>query len=212
MFTHCETANALLSCWFEDGLESPAGARRLIERCFRHNPDFDRLLEARFGTLTARVAAGDFAHWRQGPWSALAALIALDQLPRNLHRGTARAYAYDGHALELAGHVHDAGFAGQLPPLAAAFLYLPWEHAEDLQLQRLSVAGYEALRLRADAAARPILEEWVAAGREHLEVIERFGRFPHRNVLLGRESTGEEEAWLANGGPHWGQVAKTDQD
>lgn len=210
MQTCCPIANELLACWFEDALASRSGARRLIERCFRHNPDFDRALRERFGSLPAQVAAGEFDHWRQTPLTALAALIALDQLPRNIHRGTPQAFAFDAHALALASHAHDAGYPAQLHPLAGAFFNLPWEHAEDIELQRRSVAGYLWQHGRADAEFAPILHEWVMAGRDHLEVIERFGRFPHRNLILGRESTAAERAWLASGGKHWGQVVTTD--
>ena len=210
MQTACPIANQLLACWFEDGLQSAAGARRLIERCFRYNPDFDRRLTADFGTLPARVAGGEFDHWRSTPLTALAALIALDQLPRNLHRGTPQAYAFDAHALALTSYAHDVGFPEQLHPLAGAFFNLPWEHAEDLELQRRSVAGYRWQHSRAGAEFAPVLHDWVVAGRDHLEVIERFGRFPHRNPILGRESTAEERAWLASGGKHWGQVAPQD--
>ena len=152
MLTTCATANALLGCWFEDGLESPAGARRLIDRCFRHNPEFDRLLTARFGSLPTRVAAGEFDYWREQPETALAALIALDQLPRNLYRGRAQAYDFEQLALELAHFAHAAGYPEQLHPLAGAFFNLPLEHAEDLALQERSVAGYLKQHARADAA------------------------------------------------------------
>jgi len=210
MLTTCATANALLACWFEDGLESPAGARRLIDRCFSHNPEFDRALTTRFGSLPARVAAGEFEHWREQPETALAALIALDQLPRNLYRGRAQAYAFDQLALELAHYAHAAGYPEQLHPLAGAFFNLPLEHAEDLALQERSVAGYLKQHARADADFAPLLHEWVIAGRDHLEVIARFGRFPHRNAIIGRESTLEEREWLTSGGKHWGQVAVSD--
>ena len=200
MITSCATANALLACWFEDGLDSTAGGRRLIDRCFRHNPEFDRELTMRFVSLPARVAAGEFDHWREHPETALAALIALDQLPRNLYRGRAEAYAFDQHALELAHFAHAAGYPEQLHPLAGAFFNLPLEHAEDLALQERSVAGYLKQHARADAAFAPLLHEWVSAGRDHLEVIARFGRFPHRNALLGRVSTPQERAFLTAGG------------
>jgi uncharacterized protein (DUF924 family) len=206
----CAVATELLTCWFEDSLSSPAAARRFMNRCFNHHPEFDRELAARFDTLPERVLAGDFAHWRSEPATALAALLALDQLPRNLYRGTPRAFAYDHAALELARHAHAAGWPDALHPLAGAFFNLPFEHAEDLELQRRSVAGYTHQQSRADPGFAELLGDWVVAGRDHLEVIERFGRFPHRNPILGRESTPEELAWLANGGKHWGQVAVTD--
>jgi len=207
MTVTCAVADELLSFWFGDAVSSGAAARRFIDRCFGHHPDFDRALTERFASLPGRVAAGEFAHWRAQPRTALAALIALDQLPRNIHRGTPRAYAFDAAARELAAHAHAAGYPDALHPLEGAFFNLPWEHAEDVELQRRAVAGYVRQHARADAEFAPLLKEWVAAGHDHLEVIERFGRFPHRNPILGRESTAEELAWLANGGKHWGQVA-----
>lgn len=202
----CAVATELLACWFADGLGSPAAARRLMDRCFNHHPTFDRELTERFAALPDRVLAGEFTHWRDEPASALAALLALDQLPRNMHRGTPRAFAYDAAALEIALHAHEAGFPDLLHPLAGAFFNLPFEHAEDLALQHRSVAGYSRQQARAEPGFAELLGDWVVAGRDHLEVIERFGRFPHRNPILGRESTAEELAWLANGGKHWGQV------
>jgi uncharacterized protein (DUF924 family) len=206
MTVPCPIADELLSFWFDDGLASSAAARRFVDRCFGYHPEFDRALTARFASLPARVAAGEFAYWRAHPGTALAALIALDQLPRNIHRGTPHAYAYDTAARELAAHAEAAGYPDALHPLAGAFFNLPWEHAEDLELQQRSVAGYTRQHARADAEFAPFLWEWVVARRDHLEVIERFGRFPHRNAILGRESTAEERAWLENGGKHWGQV------
>lgn len=207
MKTDCPVADELLACWFRDGLSSPAAAHRLMDRCFNHHPDFDRELTERFAALPDRVAGGEFGHWLAAPATALAALIVLDQLPRNMHRGTPRAFAYDAAARELALLAHDAGFPEALHPLAGAFFNLPFEHAEDLALQRRSVAAYARQQARAGEGFAELLGRWVAAGRDHLEVIERFGRFPHRNAILGRESTAEELAWLAEGGKHWGQVA-----
>ena len=212
MTSNCPVANALLACWLEDALDSPAGGERMVARWFSVDPDFDRLLTDRYADLPARVADGAFAHWRESAATALAALIALDQLPRNLYRGTARAYAYDGLALALAEHALAAGYHAALHPLAGAFFNLPFEHAEDPALQRRAVAGYQWQAARAEPGYTALLQRWVAAGNDHLAVIERFGRFPHRNAILGRASTPEETSWLAAGGHHWGQVPPGPQE
>lgn len=208
MQAECPVAADLLACWFEDALDSPAAGQRMVARCFSVNPDFDRLLARRYEGLPERLAAGEFAHWRTSAPTALAALIALDQLPRNLHRGLPLAYGYDDLALDLAQHAVAAGFDAALHPLAGAFFNLPFEHAEDLTLQRRAVAGYQWQASRAEPGFAALLQRWVAAGNDHLAVIERFGRFPHRNAILGRASTAEELDWLAAGGHHWGQVPK----
>ena len=206
MQAHCPIAADLLACWLEDALDSPEAGARMVTRWFSVDPAFDQLLASRYADLPARVAGGEFAHWWESAPSALAALIALDQLPRNLHRGTPQAYAYDGLALAVAGHAFEQGFHAALPPLAGAFFNLPFEHAEDADLQRRAVAGYQWQAARAEPGFDALLQRWVAAGNDHLEVIERFGRFPHRNAILGRPSTSDEAAWMAAGGKHWGQL------
>lgn len=206
MQADCPIAADLLACWFEDALHSPAAGERMVQRWFSVNPEFDSLLAARYADLPQRVAEGEFDHWRKAAPTALAALIALDQLPRNLHRGTPRVYAFDSAALALAEDAHAAGFHAALHPLAGAFFNLPYEHAEDVALQRRAVAGYRWHAARAAPGFAELLQRWVAAGEDHLEVIERFGRFPHRNAILERPSTPEELAWMAAGGKHWGQV------
>jgi steroid delta-isomerase-like uncharacterized protein len=131
-------------------------------------------------------------------------VLALDQLPRNLFRGSARSFAYDGLALEAASAALEAGFAAKLHPLEAAFLHLPFEHAERLDCQERSVALSEALAARAPAHLGRTLESWAEFARRHRDVIVRFGRFPHRNALLGRLPTAAERAYLASGGDSFG--------
>jgi steroid delta-isomerase-like uncharacterized protein len=137
-------------------------------------------------------------------------VIALDQLPRNLFRGSARSFAYDGLALEAAEAALGAGFDRELHPLEAGFLYLPFEHAERLDAQQRCVESMEALEARGGPAHRGMLAEWADYARRHRAVIERFGRFPHRNVALGRISTAAERAYLAGGGDTFGGAVEND--
>jgi uncharacterized protein (DUF924 family) len=136
--------------------------------------------------------------------SALARVIVLDQFPRNLYRGDPRAFAFD--ALALAGSVSaiERGFSTRLHPVQTMFILLPLEHAEDLSTQQRSVAQFEELRGRTPAGCESQFDGYLDYARRHRDVIQRFGRFPHRNAVLGRTSTPEERAYLESGGEHFG--------
>ena len=194
----------LLAFWFGADLDSPEALAERGGFWFDGGAEVDREIRARFADLPDRAASGALDAWRDAPRSALARVLALDQLPRNLFRGSARSFAYDGLALEAAGAALEAGFAAKLHPLEAAFLHLPFEHAERLDCQERSVALSEALAARAPAHLRRTLESWVEFARRHRDVIARFGRFPHRNALLGRLPTAAERAYLASGGDRFG--------
>jgi steroid delta-isomerase-like uncharacterized protein len=184
--------DAQLAFWFGADLDSPEA---LVERArfwFDGAPEVDREIRARFGALPDQAASGAFEAWPSAPRSALALVIAFDQLPRNLFRGSARAFAYDGLALEVASAALEAGFDRALHPLEAGFLYLPFEHGESLPLQERSVALIEALAAGASPAPKPT------------------GRFPHRNPLLGRLPTATERSYLASGGDSFGGAMQDD--
>jgi uncharacterized protein (DUF924 family) len=197
-------ADELLEFWFGADLDSPAAVAQRNELWFGGAAQTDREIRARFADLPDRAAAGALDGWLAAPRSALALVIALDQLPRNLFRGTTRGFAYDARAVEVASASLDAGFDRDLHPLEAGFFYMPFQHAERLDLQERSVALFEALRSSAPAALRPGLEEWAGYARRHRDVIARFGRFPHRNALLGRHSTAAESTYLESGGERFG--------
>jgi steroid delta-isomerase-like uncharacterized protein len=195
---------ALLAFWFGDDLDAPAAVAERMRVWFEGDPAVDRELRARFGALPDAAASGALDAWRETPRAALARVIALDQLPRNLFRGSARAFAYDALALEAAEHAVAAGFDRALHPLEAGFLYLPFEHAESPALQERSVALFEALAARGGPALGDVLAVWADFARRHRDVIARFGRFPHRNTALGRLPTAAERAYLAAGGESFG--------
>jgi len=205
MSTTPAEAAALLEFWFADACASPAAARQRLDLWFGHDPAFDAALIARFGDWPARALRGDFASWRETPRGTLALLVALDQLPRNIHRGSARAYACDGAALALAieAVAHDVPAA--FGPIEVPFCYLPFEHAETLDAQQRCVAGYERELARATADYQWLFHACLREAHAHRELIARFGRFPHRNAILGRVSSAEERAYLADGGRHWHQ-------
>jgi uncharacterized protein (DUF924 family) len=177
------TANDILAFWF-----GPTDADR--PEWFRADPAFDRTIRDRFGALIEDALAGRLGGWADTPPGALARLLVLDQFPRNAFRGTPRAFAGDAQALAGARAMVAAGDDLALSPRQRVFVYLPFEHAESLVAQREAVGLFE--RLGVDGYT-----EWA---RKHLAVIERFGRFPHRNDILGRASTAEEIEFLAQPG------------
>ena len=194
------TPNEILEFWFGDALRSPEAAEARCALWFGRNDAFDREIRERFAALPRRAALGAFEAWRDGPESTVALLLVLDQFPRNLHRDDRRAFAFDAQAREVALAALDVGFDGRLHPLEASFLYLPLEHAEDLDLQNLCVECFEALVPRAPDGLQELFEEFASYARRHRDVVARFGRFPHRNDPLDRVCTEGERAFLASAG------------
>lgn len=158
---------------------------------FKKDEGFDSLVRSVLLAPHLAAARGDLAPWGGDPTGALALLLLLDQAPRNLFRGEPRAYATDEAARRLARSALQRGFDLALPVAQRPFLYLPFEHSESLDDQHLSVRLF---RERVGQGA------YLTFAIAHLEVIARFGRFPHRNKVLGRESTAAERAYLAQPG------------
>lgn len=173
--------NDIIAFWFET---------LAPEDWYRAPPEIDAKVTERFSAVYEALRKAVPEDWLQSPRGRLAAILVLDQFPRNMFRGTPQAFATDAKALALAKDAIAAGADMALAPEQRAFLYMPFQHAEDLEVQRRSVALYEDLgnAENLDFAAR------------HCEVIARFGRFPHRNDILGRESTPEEIAFLKEPG------------
>jgi len=182
----------LLDFWFAEG---QATARAVW---FQRDDGFDATIRARFGALVEPARNGVLDEWARHAEGTLALLLLLDQFPRNLFRGQRDAFASDPHAREIARH---AVLAQQqdlsLPRVARTFLYLPFEHSEDMADQNLSVALFEGLR---DDPAQRAAGGTINYAWRHWQIIRRFGRFPHRNAALGRVSTADEAHYLAQPG------------
>jgi uncharacterized protein (DUF924 family) len=180
----------ILEFWF--GREGEPGYGEFREAWFRKDPEFDRLIRDRFEPLYEAAAAGDLDGWRENARSCLALVILLDQFPRNMFRGDPRSYATDRKAQEMAQYAVDHALDRELPAFQRMFLYMPFMHSEDLEHQRRSVELFRGLgdggTDSSDYAVR------------HMEIIERFGRFPHRNEVLGRQTTPEEAEFLTQPG------------
>jgi len=157
---------------------------------------FDADLRARFGETLEAGWRGELDDWKDTPRGRLALVIVFDQFSRNIHRGTMKMFRCDQRALALTTQGLARGDDAKLEPMERYFLLMPLMHAEDASLQRRSVEEFEKLRASAPEALAKSFDDAVTYARRHAEIVERFGRFPHRNAILGRPSRPEEEAFL----------------
>jgi uncharacterized protein (DUF924 family) len=165
----------------------------------------DALITAEFSELTARAMSGALASWADSPRRRLSLIILLDQFPRQIFRGQARAFAGDERALGLALSGMQSAADGALDTLERLFFYMPLQHCESLEVQDESVAAYRRLLSEAPEDLREVCQESVASAEAHRDIVRRFGRFPSRNGALARDSTPEERAYLQGGGARFGQ-------
>lgn len=188
--------------WFGASAASPEVLTSHAPLWFNGGEAFDRLLTAQFQPLLETLSAGPLAlDWSaRGARQRLSAIIVLDQMSRNIFRSSPRAFAQDLLALTLCKEGLARGEDKALSETERVFYYLPLEHSEALEDQRRAVALFEALHADAGPDFRAFTENTLDYARQHLEVIEQFGRFPHRNAAVGRQSTDEEKDWLAEGG------------
>jgi uncharacterized protein (DUF924 family) len=175
----------VLDFWF--GREGEPGYGGFREEWFRKDSDFDREVRDRFEGLYEDAAAGRLAGWKEDARGCLALVILLDQFPRNMYRGDPRSYATDREAQETAQYAVERALDRELPEFQRRFLYMPFMHSENLAHQRRSVELFR--ELGEDDADDPYAVR-------HMEIVERFGRFPHRNEVLGRPTTPEESEFL----------------
>ncbi|RYF27579.1 MAG: DUF924 domain-containing protein [Comamonadaceae bacterium] len=175
------TAQDVLHFWFDQSTP---------QQWFQKDDAFDAAIRERFAALHASAAQGELWEWRSTAAGRLAEVIVLDQFSRNLHRGDARSFAQDGMALALAQETVARGNDADLPPAQRAFIYMPYMHSESLRVQNESVRLFTALGN----------DNNLDFAQRHQAIVARFGRFPHRNDVLGRASTPEETAFLQEPG------------
>jgi uncharacterized protein (DUF924 family) len=188
------TPQDVLDFWFGAPSSPTFGQPR--REWFVKNDDFDHTIRTRFGATIDQALAGGLREWdAQGPQGVLARILVLDQFTRNAHRNTPLSFAGDTLALAAARALVDSGADKQLPPQLRAFAYMPFEHAEDAYMQERAVELFGAL-----AAEQPGFDEMLDYAHRHRGVIARFGRFPHRNEILGRASTPDEVDFLRQPG------------
>ncbi len=180
--------------WFGDSTQPR------MQLWFEKSEHVDKQIRDKFGPLLKNFDITQFESWKATPEGHLSLVVLLDQFPRNAFRGQAESFAYDNEALEAAREALDNGLHDTLPPFHALFLILPFEHSEDITDQRESVRLFEDLHARMPADQKKTADETLDYAKRHMQVIERFGRFPHRNKILGRESTREELEFLKQPG------------
>jgi len=186
-------AKAVLDVWF--GADGTPERWQPREAWFRKDDAFDASIARQFAPLLETALQGGLADWQAAPQPALARIVLLDQFTRNAFRGTPRAFAGDALAIEAARAMVASGQDMRLAPVARAFVYLPFEHAEDLAAQDESVRLFSALE-----GTAPEVQGMLDYALRHRAIIERFGRFPHRNAVLGRSTTPEEAEFLLQPG------------
>jgi uncharacterized protein (DUF924 family) len=189
--------DSVLGFWTEP---EPTTEEEVAERgklWFGGGPAVDAEIRERFGGLLERAKRGELDGWAADPRGRLALIILLDQFSRNVYRGKAEAFAHDGKALELSRSAFDHGMYDRADACDRLFVLLPFSHAEDLEAQKRAVE----LSVESFLSAPPHLKKFLVSAtdfaRKHLDVIARFGRFPHRNATLGRASTKQELDYLA---------------
>ena len=171
---------------------------------FKGGAEVDASIRAQFGPLVDQAMSGGLADWEATPLARLALILLLDQFSRNVYRGQARAFAGDARAQALSQRTLDAGEDAQLPRAGRLFVYMPLMHAETLAQQNACVACFERLHAGSPEGLKDILANNLQYAILHRDIVARFGRFPHRNAVLGRSSTPEELEFLKDG-PRFGQ-------
>ena len=189
------------SFWFgeldENGIEAPQRA----QSWFRKSDEFDAEIRHRFLEVYKKAKDDQLLSWETKAKSALALVIVLDQFPRNMFRDSAKAFATDSHALKISQSAISKGFDGKLPFVQKYFLYMPFMHSEDLSVQRQSLELFQSLIDQSESEKdRARYEDIFTYAERHYKIIEQFGRYPHRNEVLGRESTQEEVQFLKTPG------------
>ncbi|MBF2027613.1 MAG: DUF924 domain-containing protein [Oscillatoriales cyanobacterium C42_A2020_001] len=188
---HESQIDDILTFWFVD----PTGlATKNRKAWFSKDLAFDQEIRDRFLAVYEQAAAGQLDHWQETASGVLALILLLDQFPRNLFRGMPQAFATDAKAVSLAQAAIARGLDQAMPPIQRWFVYLPLMHSEDLEVQHQSVEVFRQFE------HDPEVQSSYPYALKHLEVIQRFGRFPHRNAILGRKSTPEETEFLKQPG------------
>lgn len=189
----------ILAFWFGDTDPGFDELEQRISLWFEARPQIDAEITSRFGNIAKEARSGCLVAWNTTARGRLALVILLDQFSRTLHRGSEEAFASDAEALRLCMEGIELGLDNELSIVERAFFYMPMQHAESLPVQEKSVQEFEKLAAKCSDAIRPQMQRFLASARSHRDIIEKFGRFPHRNRVLGRECSEVENDFLTIG-------------
>ena len=191
----------ILDFWFGEPDDQGMPPADKVERWFKKNAEFDDEIRRRFASYLETARMGALDRWTEGDAGSVALIVLLDQFPRNIYRGDSRSFLYDKKALSLTRLLIDSGRLTGMPGIHAYFCLMPAMHAEDEAVQNEGITLFDEAAARAES---PAVEQMLRAAHgyavQHRDIIARFGRFPHRNSILGRPSTPEEEAFLQTPG------------
>jgi len=196
---------AILSFWFKEQELSAPQIDRRMDAWFGEDPVFDREIEEEFSSDVERACEGKLDHWAAEAHGRLALIILIDQFRRNIYRNTAEAFSKDKLALKLCVEGAMEKKDKSLTPIQRVFFYMPLQHAESVKVQAKAVELYNRLAESVSPTYKETFLTVAQFAELHKDIIDQFGRFPHRNKLLGRENTSEEDAYLASDSPDFGQ-------
>jgi uncharacterized protein (DUF924 family) len=197
----------VLEYWFADAASSPEATRDRNEFWFGNNPKTDSEIWEIFADVIADAAAGNiYDDWGETGLGRLALIILLDQFPRNIYRGTSEVFKYDERALALCGQGVTLGQLAGLTVPEQAFFLMPYQHSEDISVQRIGLQLMRAMANEAPQEWQSVAQSYLDYAVRHHDIVAAYGRFPHRNSLLGRSSTEAESEFLAEGGETFGQA------
>ncbi len=197
--------DAILAFWFKEQQLSAPQIDRRMDTWFGEDAEFDREIREEFADEVERASEGKLDHWADEPRGRLALILLLDQFRRNIHRNSAEAFARDKAALKLCVEGAMAKKDQGLSPIERVFFYMPLQHAESAKVQAKSVELYNKLAEAVSPTYRETFSTIAQFAELHRDIVEQFGRFPHRNKLLGRENTPAEDEYLSGDGPDFGQ-------
>ena len=203
-----DTIPEIIEFWLGSSLDSPESASGRKDWWYKGGPPVDDEIRTRFGVLVQQACANELVVWQSTPEGALALVLLLDQFTRNIYRNTPQAYSGDARAFEVVTQAIERNIDTALPAVSRIWFYHPYHHAENVEEQDRGLALLNKLQNEAPEEWKPYVKQSIDGWTRHRDIVARFGRFPHRNAVLARDSTKEEKTFLETNGDAYGQGLK----